>query len=60
MAAKQGLLFALELGKDKAELEVWKSIEGDQDRSYGGNILRDIFMYNSYFSEFRCMTLPCC
>ena len=46
------------LGKDKVELEVdaryiWKSIaEGDQDRSYGSNILRDIFLYSSCFRGF--------
>ena len=64
VAAKHGLLFALELGKDRAELEVdvrnvCKSIaESDQNRSYGSNILRDFFFfffgYSSCYSEFRC------
>ena len=51
VAAKHGLLFALELGKDRAELEVdvrnvCKSIaESDQNRSYGSNILRDFFFF---------------
>ena len=34
---------------------VWRSItEGEHDRSYGGNILRDIFAYCSGFSSFKC------
>ena len=54
----------MKLGKYKVELEVearnvWKSIEeGDQDRSYGGNTLRDIFLCSSYFSGFRCNFVP--
>ena len=57
-AAKYGILLAQELGIQRIKLEVdaknvWKSIsEGDQDRSYGGNILTDIFVYSSCFLSF--------
>ena len=38
---------------------VWKSIsEGEQDRSYGGNILRVIFVYSSSFFNFKCNFMP--
>ena len=57
VAAKMGIL-ARELGKNRIELEVdaknvWKSIsESEVDKSYGGNILSDIFVYGSSFHSF--------
>ena len=49
-ASKFGIQFAQELGLERVELEVdaknmWRSIsKGKQDRSYGRNILTDIFV----------------
>ena len=63
-AAKFGIQLAQELGLDSVELEVdakniWRSItEGEQDRSYGGNILRDIFAYYMSFRSFKCKFAP--
>ena len=38
---------------------MWSSIaEGEQVRSYGRNILRDIFVYCSSFKSFKCNFVP--
>ena len=64
MAAKSSMLFALELGLDQVKLEVdaknvWKSItKGENDRSYACNIVRDIYVYSSWFRNFRVKFAP--
>ena len=61
---KVGIQFAKELGKQRVELEVdaknvWRSIsEGEQAQSYGGNILKDTFVFSSSFSSFKCNYVP--
>ena len=57
--ALHGLFLALELGLTKVELEgnsinVWRSIKVKEgDRSYNGNILRDILLFSSCFRSFK-------
>ena len=64
MAAKAGTLFALKFGLELLELKVdaknvWKSIsKGKQDRSYTGNIVRDIHLYSSWVRNCRCKFVP--
>lgn len=64
MAAKAGILFALKLGLELLELEVdvknvWTSIaQGIRDRSYNGNIVRDIHLYGSWVRNFICRFVP--
>ena len=66
LAARAGLLLAWDLGFEKVELEtdalnVYRSIkDGIEDISYNGNILRDIFLYSSWFKCFDCMFAPRC
>ena len=40
-------------------INVWKSIlENVEDHSYSNNILRDIFLYSSWFASFECRHIP--
>ena len=60
LAAKEGLIFAWDAGFHHAIMEgdahnVYESIEyAAKDLSYNASIIRDIVMFASWFSSFKC------
>ena len=64
IAAREGLLFVWELGFQRVILEgdakvAYSSIkENRDDFPYNGSILRDIFLYASWFDCFDCGFVP--